>query len=126
MGSFSELYGEMIEAIRSIDGMPSMFKKGMAAEHAIYLAKKAVDSFSEANHLRVISEFKMGARREYIWIGNEIYEPCEFGEYDWTDDKKRGVLMSFTSRIPALEFAFAVMGYRKVQGQNKPSVIGKI
>jgi len=126
MGSFSELYGEMVEAIRSIDRMRSTIHKWMAAEHAIYLAKKALDSFAEANHLRVIAEFHMGTVRESIWFGNEIYEPLAFDEYDWSDDERRSSLMEHKSHLPQPEFAFFVMGYRRRHGQNKPSVIGKI
>ena len=126
MGSFSELYGEMLEVIRSIDRMRSTIHKWMAAEHAIYLAKKALDSFAEANHLRVIAEFQMGAVRESIWFGNEIYEPLAFDEYDWSDDERRSSLMERKSHLPQPEFAFFVMGYRRRHGQNKPSVIGKI
>ena len=126
MGSFSELYGEMLEVIRSIDRMRSTIHKWMAAEHAIYLAKKAVDSFAEANHLRVIAEFQMGAARESIWFGNEIYEPLAFDEYDWSDDDRRSSLMECKSHLPQPEFAFSVMGYRRRHGQNKPSVIGQI
>ena len=126
MGSFSELYGEMLEVISSIDRMRSTIHKWMAAEHAIYLAKKAVDSFAEANHLRVIAEFQMGAARESIWFGNEIYEPLAFDEYDWSDDDRRSSLMERKSHLPQPEFAFYVMGYIRRHGQNKPSVIGKI